>query len=186
MAPSGFDQRPEPAVVEGVVEGDAARRLAPDDREREARRVAGARRESLVVGPGVAGRAPGGLCSAARGDADRVVGRLVGDPGGPSQYDAHASRQRLELGVDVREPDGGRAAPARRCLIAGPSGGCARGGASSQNLNSARASGGAQVPFEIRVGGGVFQESFCRLDGVDGVPRERLGRLVRRRRVHDF
>ena len=38
----------------------------------------------------------------------------------------------------------------------------------------------------VRFGGGVFQESFCRLDGVDGVPRERLGRLVRRRREHDI
>ena len=54
-------------------EGDAARRLAPDDREREARRVARARREITRVGPGVAGGAPGGLCSAARGDADLVV-----------------------------------------------------------------------------------------------------------------
>ena len=38
----------------------------------------------------------------------------------------------------------------------------------------------------LRGGGRVFQEVLRLLDGVDGVPRERLGRLVRRRRVHDL
>ena len=69
----------------------------------------------------------------------------------------------------------------------------ARAGAAapSQNLNSSGIRRGALTGSRPcparRVGGGVFQEDLCRLDGVDGVPRERpIGRLVWRRRVHDI
>ena len=121
-------RRARPAPEPAVVEGDAARRLAPDDREGEARRVARARRESLIVGPGVARRPPGGGGRAARGDADVVAGRLARRPGRAVAVRRAGVAPGLELGVDVREPDAvgpelAEGAPARRRLIAGPSGG---------------------------------------------------------------